>query len=170
MTFKWKNSLKCHKEMHERKNESPADMGAPPFDQEITYATARRQRGAVDDTITNVAAAISHEVNVSATVHRPLQCTHILQALKAANGGQLPISLTQSGKPSPNKHNNHNGGNPGGGTPKKRTRPTPGGRHAQKSQMNGVKGEPSVGGVIARAHTHAVHSHHPACTNTKRTT
>jgi hypothetical protein len=51
--------------MHERKNESPADMGAPPFDQEITYATARRQRGAVDDTITNVAAAISHEVNVS---------------------------------------------------------------------------------------------------------
>lgn len=42
MTFKWKNSLKCHKEMHLRKNETntihDADIRL------LTYATAAKKR------------------------------------------------------------------------------------------------------------------------------
>lgn len=42
MTFKWKNSLKCHKEMHFRKNETSTIQ-----DNDIrllTYATAAKRQ------------------------------------------------------------------------------------------------------------------------------
>lgn len=42
MTFKWKNSLKCHKEMHFRKNETNSIQ-----DNDIrllTYATAAKRQ------------------------------------------------------------------------------------------------------------------------------
>lgn len=41
MTFKWKNSLKCHKEMHLRKNESGANIDN---DRQLTYATAAKRK------------------------------------------------------------------------------------------------------------------------------
>lgn len=43
MTFKWKNSLKCHKEMHQRKNEMTG-MENDPLEKTLTYATAAKRR------------------------------------------------------------------------------------------------------------------------------
>lgn len=43
MTFKWKNSLKCHKEMHQRKNEITG-FENDPNEKTLTYATAAKKR------------------------------------------------------------------------------------------------------------------------------
>lgn len=43
MTFKWKNSLKCHKEMHQRKNEITG-LESDPDEKTLTYATAAKRR------------------------------------------------------------------------------------------------------------------------------
>uniref|UniRef100_A0A1I7TZF3 Zinc finger protein n=1 Tax=Caenorhabditis tropicalis TaxID=1561998 RepID=A0A1I7TZF3_9PELO len=42
MTFKWKNSLKCHKDMHQRKNETSAHLDNDL--RQLTYATAAKRK------------------------------------------------------------------------------------------------------------------------------
>lgn len=53
--------------MHERKNESPAELGVA-FDSDLTYASAKRQKHSTGvEPPTNVSQAISNEVAVGSS-------------------------------------------------------------------------------------------------------
>uniref|UniRef100_A0A0R3RMB5 C2H2-type domain-containing protein n=1 Tax=Elaeophora elaphi TaxID=1147741 RepID=A0A0R3RMB5_9BILA len=56
MTFKWKNSLKCHKEMHQRKNEMTG-IENDPLEKTLTYATAAKRRHLENHDVVNASSS-----------------------------------------------------------------------------------------------------------------
>ncbi|VDK64333.1 unnamed protein product [Anisakis simplex] len=89
MTFKWKNSLKCHKEMHQRKNEITG-FENDPNEKTLTYATAAKRRHLEAHELGGTATSSTESLQNGGPLITTTTCSLKKRATKSAHSRTAP--------------------------------------------------------------------------------